>query len=222
MGWTGQYLREGETVRSIIVDAYEGSALRCGACSWDESAHPRVTGSEYDAIYGPRSADNPRPAAHEFVAFVPSYRVLDYAQVALSEVYLAVETIATGEVWAGVTLVHRSRSGEVTYKDMSESMGPYYFRCPARILDRLTPTTHEAAIEWRAKCRARLAERASRPKVTAGSRVRFAEPIKFSNGTEHDLFEFVKGSTFRAVMPWGTSTTRYGLGDWRERAYSLA
>lgn len=38
------------------------------------------------------------------------------------------------------------------YKDMSESMNPYYYDCPKRILDLLTPTTNEYALEWRRKC----------------------------------------------------------------------
>lgn len=223
MGWTGQTLRVGETVRDILMAAYQGDPNACASCAWPESAHPRVSGSEYDAIYGPR---DDRPAAHDFVASVPRYRVLDYAQVALTEVYLAVETIETGEIWAGVALVRRMRSAEVTYKDMSETMGPNAVRCPVRILDRLTPTTSENAVEWRAACRARVAKLASRPAVGAGSRLRFAQPLTFSNGTTRDTFEMVKGSTFRAVeIEEGraqSSSTRYHVANWRELTYSLA
>jgi hypothetical protein len=223
MGWTGQTLRDGETVRDILTAAYQGDPLACASCAWHESAHPRVSGTEYDAIYGPR---DDRPAAHDFVPSVPRYRVLDYAQVALTEVYLAVETIDTGAVWAGVALVQRTRSGEVTYKEMSEEMGPNAVRCPVRILDRLTPTTSESATTWRASCRARIAERASRPTVGDGTRVRFAQPLTFSNGATRDTFEMVKGSRFRAVeieegRAW-TSSTRYHVANWRELAYSLA
>lgn len=38
------------------------------------------------------------------------------------------------------------------YKDMSESMNPFYYDCPKRILDLLTPTDNEYALEWRRKC----------------------------------------------------------------------
>lgn len=223
MGSTSQAVMPGETVRSILTRSYEGDPLACSACAWHEAAHPRVTGSEYDAIYGPRSADNPRPDPHAFLPFVPTYRVLDYSMVALSEVYMAVETIGTGEVWAGVAIVHMTRGGsetypEVTYKDMSESMGPGIDRCPARILDALTPTTDTDAIEWRARCRARLA----RPKVAPGSRVRFARPMTFTNGDAGDLFELVKGSTFRRLDADGYRySTLYKITSWRESAHTI-
>ncbi|MEO7381023.1 MAG: hypothetical protein ABIV25_04700 [Paracoccaceae bacterium] len=219
MGWTGQSLRSGETVRDIIIRSYQGDPAACASCGWHESAHPRIAGSEYAAIYGPR-ADQPEP--HAFAPSVPRYRVLDYAMVALSEVYMAVETIETGAVWAGVCLVRMSR-GEVTYKDMSEDMGPGAVRCPKRILDRLTDTSSDDANEWRAACRARLEERSARPTISAGTRVRFAEPLTFSNGDQRDLFELIKGSTFRAVDPDGyVWSQRYTISSWRERPYSVA
>ena len=39
-----------------------------------------------------------------------------------------------------------------SYKDMSESMGPYQHNCPKGILDLLSPTDSEWANEWRKKC----------------------------------------------------------------------
>lgn len=226
MGWTGTHLRDGETVRDLIIDAYQGDARDCASCRWRESAHPRVSGSEYDAIYGV-DPTRERPAPHDWTPYVPIYRVLDYALVALSEAYLAVETIETGAVWAGVALVHMSRGGETTYKEMSEDMGPGVDRCPARILDRLTPTTSDSANEWRAACRARLADRASRPTIRPGARIRFAKPLTFSNGAERGTFELIKGSTFRAVETWpgepdSLSSTRYTITNWRELAFVAA
>ena len=214
MGYTQQGLEPGEKVRDVIIRAYQGDPTGCAACGWSESCHPRVSGSEYDALYGPRPAAEPRPDPHGYRPFVPQYRVLDYAMVALSEAYLAVETISTGEVWAGVAIVHMTR-GEVTYKEMSEEMGPGLFRCPARILDRLTPTDNEYALEWRAKCRERL----SRPKVAPGVLVTFVEPLRFNNGIETaGPFRFVKGSTFERADGWG----RYRISGWRELAYTAA
>lgn len=42
------------------------------------------------------------------------------------------------------------------YKDMSEFSGPRYYDCPKSILDLLTPTDSEWALEWRQKCRENL------------------------------------------------------------------
>jgi len=39
------------------------------------------------------------------------------------------------------------------YKDITESMGPGFYDCPTSILDLLSPTDNEYAIEWRNKCR---------------------------------------------------------------------
>jgi hypothetical protein len=49
-----------------------------------------------------------------------------------------------------------ARSGEeFGYKDMSETMGPYHYDCPASILDLLGPPGNEYAANWREACRAR-------------------------------------------------------------------
>lgn len=42
-----------------------------------------------------------------------------------------------------------------SYKDMDETMGPYYCDCPNSILDILSPTENEYALAWREKCRER-------------------------------------------------------------------
>ena len=94
-------------------------------------------------------------------------RVLASRLVALRTYYAAVEHVAAGtgarEVWGLVCLVRynpRDREGYVFgYKDMSESMGPVEDACPADVLDLLTPTDNTFALEWRARCRARLAAR---------------------------------------------------------------
>ena len=41
------------------------------------------------------------------------------------------------------------------YKDMPEDMGPCYYDCPMSILNLLSKTDHEYALEWRKKCRAK-------------------------------------------------------------------
>lgn len=37
-------------------------------------------------------------------------------------------------------------------KTMDESMGPYYYECPASVLALLSPTESASALEWRRKC----------------------------------------------------------------------
>ena len=95
--------------------------------------------------------------------------------IKLKEGYAAVESInkITGdrEVWAIVYLFNYTRSKDgfnFGYKDMDESMGPYYYNCPASILDLLTEAKSNSAIEWRKKSREVLANKKPRPKIEIG------------------------------------------------------
>lgn len=70
-------------------------------------------------------------------------------------VYLAVRRTekATGnsEVYAVVALT-RNDNGHFMVKTMDETMLPYYYGAPKHLLDKLTPTQNESALEWRKKC----------------------------------------------------------------------
>ncbi len=102
-----------------------------------------------------------------------SYRVLSSAYK-MPAFYAAIERIhkETGErvVWAAVikiTQLHSRDRYNFCYKDMDESMGPYYYDCPAKILDLLTPTDNEHANKWRAHCRENIEVAKERKKSLA-------------------------------------------------------
>jgi hypothetical protein len=71
---------------------------------------------------------------------------------------------------------------------MSEDCGPYYYDCPARLLDqldKLAPNAPESALNWRAKCRANIAAK-RKPKTI----IKPGDIVKFSpNGAEFKLLE---------------------------------
>ena len=144
MGWTQTY-NAGPT-RDHIIRETEGDPDACGACGWHEKYHPRVTGSEYDRIYGERADQEAKPA-HDFERRVPIYRVLDYAAT-LTVAWMAVECLTDfpygkGKVFAAVTTFHRGRDGSITTKELSESMGiagADTVPCPLRIVEKLSPT----------------------------------------------------------------------------------
>src|SRR3546814_8342346 len=69
-------------------------------------------------------------------------------------------------------------------------MGPCEADCPAAILDLLSPTEHEYALEWRARCRANLAHRAR--KLADGDRIRLPEPVTFTDGNVAQEFVVCK------------------------------
>jgi hypothetical protein len=117
------------------------------------------------------------------------------------------------------------------YKEMDESMGPGYYDCPASILTMLTPhdgSESAYARDWRAECWKALNARINRPRLTKGTRVRFARPMRFTDGTEGDTFEFVKRSTFRKIVPLDFTPQEgepwfYGglvrISGWAQREY---
>ncbi len=100
------------------------------------------------------------------------------------------------------------------YKDMSEDMGPCEARCPKTILDLLTPTTSEYALNWRKRCQERINKRKTAPKVHKGDLIKFAHPITFRNGETRDALQWQKGSTF-----YGSGYSVYHISNWREREY---
>lgn len=150
-------------------------------------------------------------------------RLIDGALVARTEFYGAVEYIddegfrPKGAVSAIVCLVKFCR-GEYNfgYKDMDETMGPYVYRCPKRILDKLTPTDDKNANEWRAACRERIAK----PKPKKGDTVRFAKAITFNNGAEADTFKYIEGARFTRLTPLGEGGL-YRISGWKDRDYTV-
>lgn len=107
--------------------------------------------------------------------------------------YAAVQTVINGipgEVFAVVCLVkwspHSRTNENFGYKDMDESMGPHESDCPANILDLLTTSDKEYALDWRRRCLAR--QRMRSRKVRDGDRVRLASPLRFTDGEMRDEF----------------------------------
>lgn len=105
-----------------------------------------------------------------------TYRVLDSAIVNFREFYAAIERInkATGEriIWAAVILIeHRPKDPNYNFgwKDMDESVQPFYYNCPARILDLLTPTENESSNCWRKACRDNIEKRKIVKNLPAGT-----------------------------------------------------
>lgn len=84
---------------------------------------------------------------------------------------------ATGKVerWIGVDLLAKDPSCGWGYKDMDETMGPYYYECPLAYLDEAGETTHARAREWREKVRAHHAHVTAIRNARPGDRVVFVE-----------------------------------------------
>lgn len=96
---------------------------------------------------------------------------------------------AGGYTFAAVFLTTR-QGGGWGYKDMDETAGPVECEAPAKLLDLLSPTTHEYALDWRQRCRSHAARTGRRLK--AGDVIRFPEPLRFSDGSEGQTFRVNK------------------------------
>ena len=77
---------------------------------------------------------------------------------------------------------------------MTEHMGPYESACPRRILDLLTPTTHEYALDWRARCHARLLL-TERRKPADGDILMLHSEMRFGDGVHARRFVVERSGT---------------------------
>jgi hypothetical protein len=105
---------------------------------------------------------------------------------------------AASSTFAAICLIRwnpAARDGYVFgYKDMSETMGPYSYDCPAAILDLLGPPANEYAAKWREACRQRLAL-TSRRRPAPGDTLVLAAALTFSDGKSERSFRVVGAGT---------------------------
>lgn len=126
-------------------------------------------------------------------------------------IYAAVRSADGAEVF-GLLLLAERRGGILYAKPISEERGPAEDGCPARILDLLSEPANEAARQWRARCRARLAHPRPRP----GQKVAFATPLRFFDGAEHRVLTYLGGSRFRS-----REGALYSVPNWSRLDYAL-
>lgn len=106
-------------------------------------------------------------------------------------------------VGALIFLTKRDK-GDWGYKEMDEFSGPCEATAPASILNVLSPLKGDGestgyARKWRERCREHAETIKRRKRIKPGDRVRFAEPLRFRDGTEHA--EFV-ATTYKKMGRW--------------------
>jgi hypothetical protein len=144
MGWTSYRINKRETIDQTLRQEFTQSSQGGARSAWDVM-HSATVGAVWYAAMRRTDYDTSTPDGST------RERVTYYGMVCLTE--------------------RRTPKGsdrtEFAYKDMDESMLPFYFDCPARILDFLdthAPVTEGNALAWRARCRQRLAEKNQRNK----------------------------------------------------------
>lgn len=88
-------------------------------------------------------------------------------------------------VFAAVILTRKDK-GEWCYKDMEEGMGPCEAQAPQKLLDLLSPTTKDDALNWRERCGKSAALTAR--KIAHGDTIQLAESLEFNDGIARDIF----------------------------------
>ena len=102
--------------------------------------------------------------------------------------YGAIKNIDTKEVYAVVYLTS-TNGREFGYKDMDETMNPYYYDCPESILKELTPTDNEWANFWRKNCYANIERKKTElnlNKLPIGTKIKFTLTFDTSRNKEGD------------------------------------
>ena len=97
-------------------------------------------------------------------------------------------------VSAAVCLVQyspKAHHDNFAYKDMDETMGPFKYDCPENILNDLTPTENEYALQWRAECRKRIARNKKLTSVKVGQYITYVNTYDLQSCSEGDTV-FVK------------------------------
>lgn len=151
-------------------------------------------------------------------------KILDCAVVNLRTAYIAYEIgDAQGkrEVIAIVCALDYNPKSDCNfgYKDMDETMGPYLYDCPERILKLLTPTDHEYAKKWREKCWENIRKRKDRPMLKKDAVIEFSSPIHFRGGWKESVFTVIDPRRLIFRSRGGTmcrirrSTIQHG--DWK-------
>ena len=137
--------------------------------------------------YGWRSAQDVRKTMirdHE----TDNLRVLAHGGSG-GEFYLALEVKKTGDRFILCCLIER-RDGDWWVKTIDESMEPFYYACPDKVIRAAGATSNERALEWRAGV-ARVKARAKR-KFNTGDRV-------LVNGRAHTIVDPTWTKTFATV-----------------------
>ena len=131
--------------------------------------------------------------------------------------YAAVCDHRTGEVSAFIALIRWTQGADnFAYKGFGEASLPFYYKAPAKVLDALTPTTNEYALEWRAACRLHHEQHAFlRKLLKPGTKIRLRDPLTFNNDLALNTFTYTGHSYLTH------DSFRYRVPRWRDSVAAI-
>lgn len=137
------------------------------------------------------------------------------ALVNMSEYYRAVYIPSKKQYFALVCRVHFERDNyyNFSYKDMDESEEPYYYNCPARVLQIVEQSEpcNENARRWREKCHKVLEKKQAVKSLDFGTVIRFSTTFHFGNDVEEDTFRIVDGNPYGKRRTKGLRSVHHGF-----------
>lgn len=150
------------------------------------------------------------------------HEVIDVAIVKRTRLYAAVKDKKTNDVFALIFLLRWQPKSDMnfSYKDMDETVGPYYYDCPKKIFKLLTPTNNEYAIGWRKNVEE---YHSNNDKLkNKNTVIVFDEAIEFTNGMSFKAFKKEGKGVYAGTIqengvfsPFGR--VRFNLNDRMER-----
>lgn len=111
------------------------------------------------------------------------------------------------------------KKDEWSYKEMGETVHPYYYNAPKKLLDKieaLYPPFNDNAQKWRAKCRQEQENK--KVALKDGDVIKFDKPISFGWFTE-DVFTVVKINSKTSFRTKNKILCQ--ITHWRKRDYKV-
>lgn len=141
-----------------------------------------------------------------------------------TQYYAAYRSKKTGEVFA-VVVITRTQGGEWGYKVMDESVEPYYYNCPAKILKLLTPTDQPHANEWRQKCVQASVRKTLAKSLKNGDVIKFDDQLSFGKYGTEDTFIVcnyaIANKKPRIRFRMNGTKILCRITNWRDRPFTL-
>jgi len=151
------------------------------------------------------------------------------ALVNMSEYYRAVYIPSKKQYFALVCRVHFERDDyyNFSYKDMDESVNPYYYNCPARIMKIVEQSEpcNDWSKEWRETVHKVLSRKEMVKSLAMGTVIKFKKPFHFGNDVEEDTFRIVDGNPYGKRRTKGLRSVHHGfranIRNWKSMDFEV-
>lgn len=124
---------------------------------------------------------------NDYIGINNNQEVIDVSIIKRKTLYAAIRDKETNKVFALVFLLRLSPRSyyNFSYKDMDETMEPFYYDCPMKIINKLTATDNENSNIWRNK----VLDYHNKMNIAKKSIIKIRGGIEFTNGMTYFYFK---------------------------------